>query len=124
MTVAHLGDSSALLVRQDGQIKKLTSDHHPSRQDEFTRISQKGGYISFKNGVARVDGCLAVSRAIGDIQHKQFVISEPEVITHELESADDLLLLTTDGLLDVFSLQELRDLVKNLRHLGLPAMCA
>ena len=102
--MAHLGDSCALLVKQDGSIEKLTSDHHPSRQDEFSRISSMGGYISFKNGVARVDGCLAVSRAIGDIQHKQFVISEPEILNREITTSDDLLILATDGLLEVFSI--------------------
>ena len=34
-----------------------------------------------KDGVARVDGSLAVSRAIGDLKYKQFLISEPETCT-------------------------------------------
>ena len=51
-----------------------------------------------KNGVARVDGSIAVSRAIGDIQYKQFLISEPETETHQIQPDDDLLILSTDGL--------------------------
>lgn len=53
----------------------------PSRTDEYNRIIENNGLILTKDGVARVDGSLAVSRAIGDVKYKQFLISEPEVFT-------------------------------------------
>jgi len=37
-----------------------------------------------KEGVARVDGSLAVSRAIGDLKYKQFLISDPETSSYQL----------------------------------------
>lgn len=35
-----------------------------------------------KGDVARVDGSLAVSRAIGDIKYKQYLIPEPETYNY------------------------------------------
>jgi protein phosphatase 1L len=54
------------------------------------------------NGVYRVDGSLAVSRAIGNCDIKSYIIAEPEVTHHELTEDDDLLILTSDGLMRVY----------------------
>lgn len=51
--------------------KELTRDHHPDRDDERSRVESFGGHISNWGGVARVNGQLAVSRAIGDIHFKR-----------------------------------------------------
>lgn len=51
--------------------KVLTNDHHPDRDEEKSRVESAGGNISEWAGVARVNGQLAVSRAIGDIQFKR-----------------------------------------------------
>ena len=66
-------------------MQKLTNEQTPNREDEHIRILQSNGLITMKNGVARVDGSIAVSRAIGDIQYKQFLISEPETETHQIQ---------------------------------------
>jgi protein phosphatase 1L len=63
---------------------KLTDDQVPNRSDEFDRIVKNNGFVTMKDGVARVDGSLAVSRAIGDLKYKQFLISEPEVTSHHI----------------------------------------
>ena len=43
------------------------------------RIEEAGSFVDFSSGVARVHGGLAVSRAIGDSEYKDFgVISTPE----------------------------------------------
>jgi protein phosphatase 1L len=76
--IANLGDSQAHLLKQNGQIMKLTDDQTPNRSDEYDRIVKNNGFITMKDGVARVDGSLAVSRAIGDLKYKDFVISDPE----------------------------------------------
>jgi len=72
-----------------------------------------------KDGVARVDGSLAVSRAIGDLKYKQFLISEPECSTHTIDSDDDLLILATDGLFMVFSEEKIALMVSEMRKSGL-----
>jgi len=66
-TIANIGDSVAMLIKQDGRMTKLTQDQTPSREDERNRIEENNGLVTMKNGVARVDGSIAVSRAIGDI---------------------------------------------------------
>ena len=59
--------------------------------------------MSTKNDVARVDGNLAVSRAIGDIQYKTYLIPEPETVTKEIQEEDDVLILSTDGIFMVYT---------------------
>jgi hypothetical protein len=44
----------------------LSEDHKPYNPGEHERIDKAGGYVSMK----RVDGDLAVSRALGDFQYK------------------------------------------------------
>lgn len=54
------------------------------------------------NGIYRVDGSLAVSRAIGNSDIKSYIIANPEVTHHTLTENDDLLILTSDGLMRVY----------------------
>jgi len=71
--------------------------------------------VTIRDNVARVDGSLAVSRAIGDIQYKQYLIPEPETYTYSMQANDDLLILSTDGLFLVFSEDELSQMITSLR---------
>jgi serine/threonine protein phosphatase PrpC len=93
--VAHVGDSRALLVTR-AAARFLTQDHVPTRQDEAERIHRAGGGV-FKG---RVNGVLAVSRALGDMSLKSAVISTPDVVELQLSPQDCCLLLATDGLWD------------------------
>lgn len=53
-----------------------------------------------RNGVWRVQGSLAVSRSIGDLHLKDWVISEPEIESLRLTSDCDFLIMASDGLWD------------------------
>lgn len=53
-----------------------------------------------KNGVWRVQGSLAVSRAIGDLHLKEWVISEPEIHRLPLTPDCEFLIMASDGLWD------------------------
>lgn len=44
LTIANLGDSSALLIR-DGKMLELSSEQVPSRIDEYQRIIERKGVI-------------------------------------------------------------------------------
>lgn len=44
LTIANLGDSSALLVRNN-QMIELTSEQVPSRIDEYQRIIDRNGFV-------------------------------------------------------------------------------
>ena len=94
LTLANIGDSVATLVRRDGSWMQLNQEHSPNRQDERVRIEAANGHV-FNN---RVNGELSVSRAFGDIEMKEFVISEPECRTIPLTQAEDLLVLASDGI--------------------------
>ena len=62
------------LSNYDGPLyhaRELTKDHHPDREDERSRVESAGGYVLEWAGVYRVNGELALSRAIGDIPYKR-----------------------------------------------------
>lgn len=102
--VAWLGDSQALLVR-NGQAVHVVNPHKPDRQDERERIEDMGGCVLFW-GTWRVNGQLAVSRAIGDLGYKPYVTSEPDVTAVSLDGTEDFLVLACDGLWDFVTEEE------------------
>lgn len=51
--------------------QQLSSDHHPNRDDERARVEAAGGNVTENGGIARVNGELAVSRALGDAKFKR-----------------------------------------------------
>ena len=73
------------------------------RLDLKARIRAAGGRVVVKGGASRVNGFLAMSRSIGDHHLRPFVIAEPEVSCVERCADDEVLIIATDGLWDVFS---------------------
>lgn len=69
-TAVHLNFNIADYPVSKLSAKELTRDHHPSRDDEKSRIEAAGGFVRVW-GVPRVNGILAVSRSIGDIYLKR-----------------------------------------------------
>jgi protein phosphatase 1L len=102
ISIANLGDSCGFIISKKGIMRKITVDHTPNRVDERERIINNNGFITNKGGVCRVDGEIAVSRAIGDKNLKQYLISEPEVFSCQITDEDDLLILSTDGIFLVY----------------------
>ena len=101
--VANVGDSRSVLVQSDGTAIAMSYDHKPGRKDEKSRIEALGGRI-FHFGVWRVEGILAVSRAIGDRMLKRFVTSDPEFEQRTIDAERDAyIVLATDGVWDVIS---------------------
>ncbi|XP_062073148.1 probable protein phosphatase 2C 2 isoform X2 [Humulus lupulus] len=98
--VANVGDCRVVLSRK-GVADVLTNDHRlTTREDERLRIENSGGFVHCRNGVWRVQGSLAVSRAIGDQHLKEWVISEPEIKTLPLTSDCEFFIVASDGLWD------------------------
>ena len=84
---ANAGDSRAIIVRSDGSTISLSNDHKPGTADELRRITKLGGRVVHA-GSWRVEGLLAVSRAIGDARLKPFVTSEPDIAEYILGKCD------------------------------------
>ncbi|XP_028105664.1 probable protein phosphatase 2C 51 isoform X7 [Camellia sinensis] len=100
--------------------KELTTDHHPDRDDERSRVESAGGHVLEWGGVSRVNGQLAVSRAIGDISFKSYgVISAPELTDWQpLTSNDSYLVVASDGIFEKLSPQGVCDLLWEFHNNG------
>eukprot|EP00743_Colponemidia_sp_Colp-15_P003265 GILK01003527.1.p1 GENE.GILK01003527.1~~GILK01003527.1.p1 ORF type:complete len:321 (-),score=20.28 GILK01003527.1:305-1156(-) len=112
LTVAHVGDSRAVLSRS-GKAIRLTamSDHRACDPGEVKRISEAGGFV-FNN---RVSGVLSITRALGDhflkMADSTVVSHIPEVTETILTSEDKFLVIACDGLWDVMTDQDTVSLV-------------
>lgn len=118
LTVANVGDSRGVLCDKSGQAVPMSYDHKPHLAQERKRIRDAGGFISF-NGVWRVAGILATSRALGDypLKDKNLVIAEPDILTFNIKDLEpQFMILATDGLWDVFSNQEAIDYISERLH--------
>lgn len=99
LAVAHVGDSRAVLCRNNNAIR-LTEDHEPEVMKEKERIEKCNGYLTWSSlGKSRVNGRLEMTRSIGDVELKPFgVTAEPDVRSLEIQHGNDsFLVLTTDG---------------------------
>lgn len=113
---ANCGDSRGLLCT-DGGVSFATTDHKPVNPDERNRIEKAGGTVMMQ----RVNGSLAVSRALGDFDYKragdlpatqQLVSPEPEITVKDRDhDKDQFLLLACDGIFDVMSNEEVSGFV-------------
>jgi serine/threonine protein phosphatase PrpC len=115
MIVANVGDSRAVLCR-NSTAYDLTRDHKPNDPIEQERIEALGGKVIWcgdvdrfgepieETGVYRVNGNLALARAIGDRSERtNGVTAESEITTASVdEELDQFILVATDGLWDVF----------------------
>ncbi|XP_062574091.1 protein phosphatase 1L-like [Saccostrea cucullata] len=115
LTVANVGDSRGVLCDKNGTAIPLSYDHKPYNVKERQRIKEVGGFISF-NGVWRVAGVLATSRALGDFPLKdtKMLTAVPDILTFNLRFLQPyFMILASDGLWDVFSNQEAVDFLKD-----------
>ncbi|KMK61180.1 protein phosphatase 2C, putative [Aspergillus fumigatus Z5] len=114
--VANAGDSRSVLGVK-GRAKPLSFDHKPQNEGEKARISAAGGFVDF----GRVNGNLALSRAIGDFEFKkspelspeqQIVTAYPDVTVHEVTDDDEFLVIACDGIWDCQSSQSVVEFVR------------
>uniref|UniRef100_A0A8C2A2E2 Protein phosphatase 1B n=1 Tax=Cyprinus carpio TaxID=7962 RepID=A0A8C2A2E2_CYPCA len=113
----NCGDSRTFLCR-DGQVVFYTEDHKPINPREKERIQNAGGSVTLQ----RINGSLAVSRALGDFNFKevewrtqteQLVSPEPEVYELERTPKDEFLVVACDGVWDAIGNEELCAFVRN-----------
>lgn len=154
LTVAHVGDTRAILVDRHGAAHALTQSHHPSNPAEASRLRKYAAlfFMTDSFGEERFV-LLANTRAFGDLNFKQMgVLAEPQVLQmvvgdraavrqhlSEEEIArhtvgglggdEGMLILVTDGVTDVITDQEVADICMahvNMKGLprGSPQVCA
>lgn len=106
---ANVGDARIVLCR-NGKALRLSYDHKGSDENEGKRISNAGGLI-LNN---RVNGVLAVTRALGDAYMKDLVTGHPYTTETVIQpDIDEFLILACDGLWDVCTDQEAVDLIRH-----------
>jgi len=118
----NCGDSRGMLVR-NSKVQFTTQDHKPVNPAERERIQNAGGTVM----IQRVNGSLAVSRALGDYEYKQvegkgpceqLVSPEPEVsIIDRDREGDQFVVLACDGIWDVMTNEELAEFVHSRMRL-------
>lgn len=122
---ANCGDSRAVLSR-GGVAVNLSQDHVPQDPGEKRRIEAAGGFVSIESS-GRVDGTLAVSRALGDFRFKsrpdlppdrQKVIAVPDVKEIPVGKCDEFVAVGSDGVFSVFSSEELVSMLGAARRSG------
>ena len=85
-------------------IRRLTIDHRPTNKDEAAAVRARGGMILFIGGPPRVNGMIAITRALGDRELHDALTCEPDVSPVPMEfGSDDVLVLACDGLWDSVS---------------------
>jgi protein phosphatase PTC1 len=90
---ANVGDARIVLCR-NGKALRLSYDHKGSDENEGKRIANAGGLI-LNN---RVNGVLAVTRALGDVYMKDLVTGHPYTTETVIQSdLDEFIILACDG---------------------------
>ena len=96
---ANCGDSMAMVLDKDGGVHMMSHEHKVESEKE--RIQQAGGLVTYHDGVARIFGQLNLSRALGDADLKDYVISDPYLDSFPIHDAA-VIIMASDGLWDVY----------------------
>lgn len=113
--VANVGDTRAIM--NDGlNVIQLSNDHKPNETKEYKRITSLGGKVikAFPGDVYRVNGVLAVSRAIGDFSLSPYVTWKPEITTFSIREHNHYIFMATDGVWDVLSNKQVADIINEM----------
>ena len=126
LITANVGDSRAVLARGGTAVLELSRDHKPDDPIELSRIHRRGGRVVWHGqfdtqgnplegtGMYRVNGSLALSRAVGDRSERPAVTADPEFSVVPLQEDDEFLVLASDGLWDVMSSEDAVSYIRTL----------
>ncbi|XP_044727590.1 probable protein phosphatase 2C T23F11.1 isoform X2 [Chrysoperla carnea] len=114
---ANVGDSRAI-ASVNGQVEQLSFDHKPGNEIEMQRITAGGGWVEFN----RVNGNLALSRALGDFSFKknekksaeeQIVTANPDIECRQINENWEFVVIACDGIWDVLTNEEVLNFVRS-----------
>lgn len=123
----NVGDSRAILIKENKDIIELSQDQKPDNENEKKRIESMGGIVSQCNdlyddgkigGPFRIwiKGCdypgIAMSRSIGDkIAHGIGVINEPEILLFNLDENSKYIIIGSDGVWQYLNNIDILDII-------------
>lgn len=105
------------MVLSHVQVEILSHDHKPNNELELKRICDGGGYVEYN----RVNGNLALSRALGDfvfkrngdkIPEEQIVTAYPDIEERTITEDWEFAVLACDGIWDVMRNEEVKQFVR------------
>ncbi len=115
---ANVGDSRAILIERNNPTlpfaaRALSWDHKPNDTLEKSRIEKMGGFVSSDN---RLQGRLALSRALGDVVFDAYGIShEPDLTTIKINNTQEAYIINCcDGVTDVMRETEIIGFFNNI----------
>ena len=110
--VANIGDSRAIMNEYNTPIS-LSKDHKPEDIEEHTRIVNSNGFVTKDGfGTCRVNGTLAMSRAVGDFYLVPYISNIPDVRSFIIDPAiNNYIIMASDGIWDTISNQEVINFV-------------
>jgi len=121
---AHSGDSRAVISSEEGTVNNLTLDHKPNANDEYDRLIAAGAKVECDLDGGRIvvikqQGLgvrkmfsLGVSRGLGDLMFAENgLIHEPAVKCHCVQKDDEWLVLASDGIWEVLSLEQVGEII-------------
>lgn len=133
LIISNVGDSRAILVRQNSsyikqvwEVESLTNDHKPDTPFEKERIENSGGLVEqCKDEQGTVGGIfrvwekgedypgIAMSRSIGDSVAKKIgVICESEISLKYIDQSFRFIVIGSDGIWDFIDNNEVMNIVK------------
>lgn len=112
--VASVGDTRCALV-QGGVLTRLTRDHRPADAAEAAAVVARGGTVDAVGRELRVNGTLAITRALGDRELAGAVSPVPDVRRFVFDfEPGSAIIIACDGLWDVVSFVSLVTIVITL----------
>ena len=125
---SNVGDSRAIMIKENNEIIELSKDQKPDDEKERVRIEKMGGIISQCNDLYD-DGKeggpfriwvkgqdypgIAMSRSIGDkIAHDIGVISEPEILCFNINEKCQYLVIGSDGIWQYLENEDISEIVR------------
>lgn len=94
--VGYVGDCSVYVINNDG-LKKVTTPHSCTNENEQKRVQMNGGTIVDVNGTKRLNGIINVTRSIGDRTLHPPMTWEPEILSINIRKGLKYIVITTDG---------------------------
>lgn len=105
---ANLGDCIAILCKNNGDFQTLTTQHLPTKREEYERIRISGGYVN--NG--KLDGVADVSRAVGFFDLLPHIHASADVSVVTLSPTDDMIIIATHKLWEYLDIEMACDIAR------------